>query len=65
MDKITIEIDYAQCKYCGLVTFLVNDYGECSNGCPGNFHILFTKEITIPKECVITQPITIEMSGVE
>ena len=36
-EKIEIEIDYVECKYCHITTFLINEYGKCPNGCPGHF----------------------------
>ena len=64
-EKIEIEIDYVECKYCHITTFLINEYGKCPNGCPGHFSVLNSRVLKIPKDCIIAQSITTDMTDTE
>ena len=37
MNNIRIAVSIEKCNYCGKLNVLINDYGECTNRCPGMF----------------------------
>lgn len=49
--KIPVEI--VKCDYCGKINILIDDYGECTNRCPGMFTIIKEKHfVEIPENVV-------------
>lgn len=45
---IKIKVSIEKCKYCGKLSVLQDDFGECRGRCPGNFHtIVDTHEINM------------------
>ena len=46
---IKLKISFVVCKYCSFKTYLVNDYGGCPKGCPGNFKTIDEQYVNVLK----------------
>ena len=52
---VEIEAEACRCKYCGNIVVTIDDYGQCSHGCPGNMKIIEGTKDTIYLDLVTGQ----------
>ena len=50
---LSLSISLNKCNYCGSKVLLIENYGECPKGCPGNVKEIFVQECNISDDTII------------
>ena len=51
-NRVSVNVSINKCNYCGKLFVLINDYGQCRGGCPGNCIELWSQKCNLPDAVV-------------